>query len=78
MKNSTLALIAGILCLILGCFASYLAAFTDLSSKQLIISSILGMSCLPLGIFIFLMAYREREAELNTLLNSNNPLVKNN
>ena len=60
MSNFYLAVLSTFLCLTLGITASGLTVFSELDGAGIILSSIIGIVCLPLGIFMGYLAFKER------------------
>lgn len=59
MNNYYLALSATLLCLILGCLASWFVVFDELAGLKLVLSSSLGVVCLPLGVSMGILTFQE-------------------
>jgi ABC-type glycerol-3-phosphate transport system permease component len=61
MNNFYLQVIATIMCLICAAMANYCALTMDLNGVRLVLVNIVGMGCLPLGMFMAYTAYQERK-----------------
>ena len=59
MSNLTLMLIATALCFVCGSMASLSVVIMDLAGLPLVLASIVGIGCLPLGAFMGYTAYQE-------------------
>lgn len=64
MKTFTLQILAFLMCMLCGVFATLSVLNKDLEGIRLILANTVSIGCLPLGLFIAYTAYQEHKTQV--------------